>query len=163
MLQGDTDNKLVKPLTYHNRTEQVLPPQNSQVQTELNNLMQYSEMNEMRINTGKSKIMLFNTSKKNDFTPEMTINNETLEVVEEFELLGVKISNDLKWHSNTAYITQRGFAKLWLLRRLKAFGANTSELLDMYCKQVRSILEYAAVVWHCAIKMLFTRADQLTP
>jgi hypothetical protein len=55
------------------------------------------------------------------------------------------------WHSNTAYITQRGYAKLWLLRRLKAFGANSSELLDIYCKQVRSILEYAAVVWHSGL------------
>ena len=27
-------------------------------------------------------------------------------------------------------------------------GANDDELLDVYCKQIRSVLEYAAVVWH---------------
>ena len=34
------------------------------------------------------------------------------------------------------------------MRRLKLFGANQSELIDVYCKQVRSVLEFAAVVWH---------------
>ena len=27
-------------------------------------------------------------------------------------------------------------------------GANKEELLDVYVKQIRSVLEYAAVVWH---------------
>ena len=31
-----------------------------------------------------------------------------------------------------------------MLRRLKALGANQSELLDIYIKQVRSVLEFAA-------------------
>ena len=62
--------------------------------------------------------------------------------------MGVIISNDLKWDENTEYITKRGYNKLWVLRRLKLNGANKSELRDIYCKHVRSVLEYAAVVWH---------------
>ena len=34
-----------------------------------------------------------------------------------------------------------------MLRRLKGLGANSSELLDVYQKQVRSILEMAVPVW----------------
>ena len=44
--------------------------------------------------------MLFNTAKTRDFSPEMIIDNNTLDVVEEMKLLGVKITSDLKWHSN---------------------------------------------------------------
>ena len=100
--------------------------------------------------------MLFNTAKTNDFFPEITIENETLDVVEEMKLLGVKISTDLKWHSNTEFITKKAYSRLWLIRRLKLFGANQSELLDVYIKQVRSILEFAAVVWHSGLTQINT-------
>ena len=88
--------------------------------------------------------MLFNTSKKRDFTPKLKINNEEIDVVDELKLLGVMITNDLKWNSNTSYITKKGYKKLWILRRLKSFGATQEELKDIYNKQVRSIMEYAA-------------------
>ena len=68
--------------------------------------------------------------------------------VEEFKLLGVFITSDLKWHKNTNYITTVGFQRLWMIRRIKQLGASQSELLDVYVKQVRSILEFASVVWH---------------
>ena len=86
--------------------------------------------------------MQFNSSQSRDFTPQMVIDGDTLEVTEEMKLLGVKITDDMKWNSNTKYITQKSYA------RLKVFGANQNELLDVYCKQVRRILEFGAVVWH---------------
>ena len=55
-----------------------------------------------------------------------------LEVVESFKLLGVKIRSDLNWSENTDYICQRGYGRLWMLRRLKVLGANESELIDVY-------------------------------
>ena len=54
-------------------------------------------------------------------------------------------------HTN---ITKRGYTKLWILRRLKRSGANQTELVDIYCKHVRSILEYAAVVWHAGLTQI---------
>ena len=71
--------------------------------------------------------MLFNTAKKNAFTPALKINNEALEVVEEMKLLGVKITTDLKWNSNTKFITTKTYARLWMMRRLKLLGASNSE------------------------------------
>ena len=110
----------------------------------------------MKINHQKSKVMLFNTAKTNDFFPEITIGKETLDVVNEMKLLGVKISTDLKWHSNTEFITKKAYSRLWLIRRLKSFGANQNELLDVYNKQVRSTLEFAAVVWHAGLTQINT-------
>ena len=74
-----------------------------------------------------------------------------LEVVEKFKLLGVKIQSDLKWNDNTDYICQKGYARLWMLRRLKGLGATELELLDVYEKQVRSVLELAVPVWQPAL------------
>ena len=59
--------------------------------------------------------------------------------------------SDLSWASNTEYIVKRAYKKLWCLRRLRKFGANHEDLLDVYFKQIRSILEYAVAVWHPAL------------
>ena len=40
---------------------------------------------------------------------------------------------------------------MWILRRLKGLGASTDELLDVYFKQVRSVLELAVPVWQPAL------------
>ena len=110
----------------------------------------------MKINKKNTKVMIFNTSKKRDFTPQFQKNNQDIDVVDELKLLGVMITNELKWNSNTTYITKIGYKKLWILRRLKSFGATQDELKDIYIKQVRSILEYAAVVWHAGLTQLNT-------
>ena len=49
---------------------------------------------------------------------------------------------------NTEYITQKAYNKLWMLRRLKLNGANRTELLEIYSKHVRSVVDNSAVVWH---------------
>jgi hypothetical protein len=38
-----------------------------------------------------------------------------------------------------------------MLRRLKGLGASTNELLDVYQKQVRSVLVMAVPVWQPAL------------
>ena len=102
----------------------------------------------MVINSSKSKVILFNKAVKYDFMPTVKLSeNKTLEVVDEAKLLGVTFSADLKWHSHVANISKRAYMKLWLIRRLKGLGASQEILLDLYNKQVRSILEYAAPLW----------------
>ena len=53
--------------------------------------------------------------------------------------------------SESATIWSRASNKLWIIRRLKNLGANQGELVDMYTKQCRSILEYGVPVWYRAI------------
>jgi hypothetical protein len=45
----------------------------------------------------------------------------------------------------------RANKKLWILKRLKKLGADQEDLLDVYTKQVRSICEFAAPVWHSSL------------
>ena len=110
----------------------------------MNKLKTYTEENEMRINK-KTKVMLFNTAVKYDFMPD---DGEFVEVVENFKLI---LASDLKWHMNTKHITTKGFQRLWMLRRLKQLGASQSELIAVYVKKVRSILEFATVVWNSGL------------
>jgi hypothetical protein len=153
-LVDDEDNILDNPLTYHDRFQLVLPETSSKVQMQLKELETHASQNEMKINKKKTKSMLFNSAKTKDFTPKLKIDNDIIELVEEMKLLGVKITSDMKWNKNTEYITQKAYSRLWMIRRLKQIGAKQEELLDVYVKQIRSVLEYAAVVWHSGLTTL---------
>ena len=141
-----------RPLAFHDRTQHILPVEKCAMQGELLKLQEYATANQMLINFDKTKVMLFNTGRKYDFMPRLEIGNGSiLEVVEEFKLLGVILQSNMKWHSNTSYMCQKGYARLWMLRRLRNLGANVGEMLDVYDKQIRCVLELAVAVWEPAL------------
>ena len=78
-----------KPLNYHERTGHIIPINNNLLQLTLNNLHKYTEDNLMRINMSKTKIMLFNTSRKFDFPPEMILPNSSSAECLEFRYLRI--------------------------------------------------------------------------
>ena len=105
----------------------------------------------MKLNANKTKFMVFNPGTSKDFMPAFEVDGKKIEVVEETRLLGVLLRSDLSWSSNAEDIVKRAYKKLWYLRRLKRLGVEISDLIDVYIKQIRSILEYAAPLWHSAI------------
>ena len=74
-----------------------------------------------------------------------------METMSETSLLGVIVSQDLKWNKNTSYICMKARRKLWVLRRLMQLHLTWVEMFDVYKKEVRSILEFAVPVWHSSI------------
>ena len=105
----------------------------------------------MRLNYKKTKLILFNPVINRDFLPKFNLKDINIEMVEEVKLLGVVIRSDLSWSSNTDFLVLKANSKLWFLRRLKNLGANFEDLKDIYIKQIRSILEFAAPVWHSSL------------
>ena len=96
--------------------------------------------------------MVFNKSRKWDFPPEVSFSdNQNLEVVPDMKLVGVIISEDLKWTKNTQYICQKAMSRMWFLRRMKRVRLDEEHLLDTYIKEIRSILELAVPVWHSGL------------
>ena len=141
-----------QPDTFHERTGHKLLAEHSKVYENLKNTENYAERNKMKINYRKTKLMVFNPGKSRDFLPRFDFNDDELDVVEEIKLLGVIIRSDLSWEQNTDYIVKKANKKLWSLRRLRKLGARTTDLVDVYIKQVRSLLEFAAVVWHPSLR-----------
>ena len=95
----------------------------------------------------------FNFSKNDDFPPEFEINgfDQQLEVTQQTKLLGIILTNDLKWESNTEYICTRAYQKIYILRRLKKLDMEPLFMLDVYIKEIRSILELAVPAWHSGL------------
>ena len=73
------------------------------------------------------------------------------------KLLGITIRSDMKWTTNTENMIHEACKKLWILRRLKFIGAKVIDLVEVYCKQIRCILELAVPAWQGSI----TQAERL--
>ena len=140
-----------QPDVYHARTGHTLPNESSQVYQQIQKTEEYARVNQMKINYKKSKLMIFNPCWSLDFQPEFEFGGDLMEVVEDMRLLGVTIQSNLKWTKNTSDIVSRAMNKLWIVRRLKELGADPPELIDMYTKHCRSILEYAVPAWQGAV------------
>ena len=46
---------------------------------------------------------------------------------------------------------QELFKRLWIVRRLKEHGANIKDMVEVYTKQIRPVLEFSVPVWHPSI------------
>ena len=139
------------PVAYHSRLGLKLDPKKSKVYDQIWKIKDYSENNEMKLNLTKTKFMLFNPTMKFDFIPSLTVDNTDIETVDEMKLLGLTLRNDLSWKSNTKSMVKRAFKKSWAIQRLKRHGANLNDLVDIYVKQVRSILEFGVPVWNSGL------------
>ena len=144
-------NERPLPDAYRSRTGHKLKSESSKISDQLNEIYLYAQENKMKLNLEKTKLMLFNPCISKDFMPDITISTTILELVERAKLLGVILTSDLKWEQNTQYIVQRCNSKVWTLRRLKKLGTSKDDLLEVYFKQIRTILEYASPVWNSGL------------
>ena len=150
-LEHVPDQKRQRPDNYHSRTGHTLPLEKSKVFKKLVKTKEYANTNEMKINLKKTKVMLFNPCSSLDFQPNIELDNHQLEIVEEMRLLGVHIRSDMKWHTNTEQMVKKAYKRLWIIRRLKSLGVAKRDLVDIYEKHVRCVLELAVPAWHGSI------------
>ena len=145
-------NPIIGPLNYHEQPGLYLPPEDSILQHQLADLLNFTEKNKMRVNYKKTKIIPFNTTKKYDFLPSLSFpNSDPLEVIYETRLLGVTINSNLSWQPHVDDICRRATGKLWVLVRFKAMGGTTDQLLRVFQSRIRSTLEFASPVFHSGL------------
>ena len=102
----------------------------------------------MKLNTAKSKVMIFNYTNNHQFTTRVKMDNVSLDVVEETNLLGTYITNNLKWDLNTKHIVRKSNARMQLLRKVASFGASREDMVHIYTLFVRIALDHSSSVWH---------------
>ena len=142
-----------QPDQYRERTGHAIIQDKSKVLSQITAVKEYAQLNDMKLNLKKTKFMLFNACTSIDFLPSHNLDGIDIELVEEMKLLGLILTSDLKFDKNTDYIVKRGFKRIWMLKRLKNLGAKAEQLIDVYVKQIRSVLELAVPVWHSSLTL----------
>jgi len=67
------------------------------------------------------------------------------------KILGVTVTDDLKWNAHVNNIVLKASKRLYLLRLLKRADLDVKSLIQFYCTCIRSILEYACQTFHSSL------------
>ena len=115
--------------------------------------IELSETNKdkMIINESKCHSITFNFCGENFPPQNLTLNGNTINPADKIKLLGVLLTNDLKWTENTSNICSKVRKKLYLINKLKYFGLHKEELITAWTSILRPVAEYAAPLWHSGL------------
>ena len=128
-----------------------LSPENIKTQEHIDTINKWTHAHEMKLNSSKTNYMIVNYCTSAKFETRLYLENQLLDQVHESTLLGVIISDDLKWNKNTQSIVKRAYKRMSILRSLVKFRIPKCDLVLIYMLYVRSILEQSSVVWSTSI------------
>ena len=129
--------------------EIVAKDQFSSIQSAVDVFSKNTSNDKFQSNEGKCKELRINFSTKtNDNIHAIKINGKEIDTVPQAKILGLHVSNDLKWNSHINEVIKKARRRLHCLRHLKRSGLGTKELIQFFCSCIRPITEYACPVFH---------------
>lgn len=105
----------------------------------------------MIMNIKKCNIINFNFSNRNSPSENLELNGKIIKSCKKIQLLGVIITQDLKWKENTELICEKVDKRLFVLTILKRFNFSTQELIIAWTTLIRPVTEYVAPLWHSGL------------
>ena len=131
-------------------SEIISKQETSTMQYEMDSLANWSERNHMNINIKKTKEMLLGSIAKYP-PPAVQLANSSIDRVHSYKLLGLLVSDTLKWNDHVSLICSKAATRLHFLRLMKRAAMSTDDLIYYYQSVVRPVTEYACVVWNSSL------------
>ena len=131
--------------------QKYLPTSNIKSQVYSDQICKWTQENKMKLNPDKSKVMLFNFTKKYQFAVRLFMDEKLLEIVNQSTVLGLVITADLTWKKNTEMLVRKANSRMLIIRKLIEFPVERKDLVMLYGQFVRSILEFNSNVWFSSI------------
>ena len=92
-------------------TEQkFLPTEKFKMQNYLNNIKNWTDTNQMKLNLGKSNFTIF-TRAQTDFMTRLRLDISNIEQLKAIKLLGIWISEDLTWNLNCQSMVKEAYSR----------------------------------------------------
>ena len=121
------------------------------IQTNLDRFSEWCNLNALKINSDKTKFLIFGTSKRVKKTGhlQLNINNMPIQQVPSYKYLGMTLDSSLSYKPYLASVVRTVSHKIYLLSRVKKFMSSRSSLL-VYKSMILPFFDYADVVYHNA-------------
>ena len=126
-------------------------PEDQSMQKAVELLQNWCSKNDMRLNTKKTKELIFTFAKKAPEFQPIVLNNDIIEQVDNTKILGLVLSNDLTWNNHVDFMVKKANKRLFLLTLLKRAEVQLEDMITIYTSIIRPVLEYACVVWHSSL------------
>jgi hypothetical protein len=117
-------------------------------QMNVHKVVQFAKDERMELNYKKFMEMIIGFRKNTSPIAPIHVGDHNVSRTKSYKLLGIWLDYDLKWKTNTEYITKKAAKRMYLLKILKSYGAPMDDLLAFYCSVIRPILEYGAEIWN---------------
>ncbi|XP_077455065.1 rapunzel 5 isoform X2 [Stigmatopora argus] len=115
---------------------------------EVNNLSSWCSVNNLTLNTTKTKEIILDFRKHGTDLAPLLINGVCVDRVQSFKFLGVHVTDKLSWSTNTTAVVKKAQTRLHFLRVLRKNNLGSNLLRTFYRTTVESILAYGITVWY---------------
>ncbi len=115
--------------------------------TEVDHLAKWCSDNNLLLNVSKTKEIVVNFQKSPRRLLPLTIDGAAVERVSSTKFLGVHISDDLSWTTNTASLVKKAQQRLYFLRKLNHASAPPAIMTTFYRGTIESIITSCITVW----------------
>ena len=105
----------------------------------------------MNLNLAKCMLMDITFVKEPPVLPLLRLCGQDLQSTEWVKILGIKITNDLRWDVHISDVTKRASGRLFMLSMLKRHALCVKDLVIVLCWSYTPPLEYAVPVWHLVL------------
>ena len=118
------------------------------LQNMLNALLTYTKKWNLTVNIDKTKIMVFRNGKKLNENETWTFDGKRLDIVDQFNYLGILLNYNGKFLQTQKHIAQQGQKALFAISStLRKFNFNIETKCSIFDTYVGSILNYGAEIW----------------
>ncbi len=132
-------------------SEMIPKGQGSDLQGVVDDLSRQVAMNGFQLNEDKCKELHISFSRSSFEFDAIVVNNKELKCVQKVKLLGVTLSDDLKWNAHIVEIVKKVNKRLYFLRQLKRAQVKSKELITFYLTCIRPVTEYACALFHYSL------------
>ena len=95
--------------------------------------------------------MIINFTDNYQFSTQLQLKGENIEIVDKMKILGTIVTNRLSWNENCDLLIRKVNARMALLRGVLSFGASNEEMVHLWKTFCRSVLEQSCVVWNSSL------------
>lgn len=115
---------------------------------EVHQFINWCDTNNLHLNVNKTKEITVDFRRNHRSHPPLTIYGSVVESVESTKFLGVHITNDLSWSTNTTSLVKKAHQRLHFLRRMRRANLPPPALTTFYKGAIESILTSSLSVWY---------------
>ena len=105
----------------------------------------------LSLNIAKKKYMVFHTGKRNVIYPKLKVNNNNIERVTEFNILGVILHSHMAWNKHINHISMKISRSIGILYRLRNVYPE-SVLITIYNTLILPHFHYCLLLWGVCCK-----------
>ncbi|KAM9834861.1 protein ABHD18 isoform 1-T3 [Syngnathus typhle] len=142
-----SDNRIVKFADDTTLVGLITEGDETQYRLEVDLLTTWCRDNNLLLNVDKTKEIVVDFRKGHTQHLPLTIDGAVVERVSSARFLGVHISEDLSWSTNTASLAKKAQRRLYFLRKLRRASARPAVMTTFYRGTIESVLSSCIAVW----------------